>query len=205
MLLRCFCFCFLLQFHGCWWETLGLVDCLALCMSRPNIIADHITMVVDSLLNKILLCTRVGLVSEGSGNPFFWPYVFVWSSSFPEDQSHSLDLLRHNMSLLFGQANISWHVMLLLFVLSVRIMGCGCCFFIAVVCALSVCGKYLWKRIACFLREILTLQSNGWAHKTMIWTLNHCNKHYILCQLSSDSCLVRRVSEVNTKMEWSSE
>ncbi len=29
----CFCFCFLLQFHGCWWETLGLVDCLALCMS----------------------------------------------------------------------------------------------------------------------------------------------------------------------------
>jgi len=28
----CFCFCFLLQFHGCWWETLGLVDCLALCM-----------------------------------------------------------------------------------------------------------------------------------------------------------------------------
>jgi hypothetical protein len=54
---------------------------------------------------------------------------------------------------------------LLLFVLSVRIMGSGCCFFIAVVCALSVCGKYLWKRIACFLREILTLQSNGWAHK----------------------------------------
>jgi hypothetical protein len=132
---------------------------------RPNIIADHITMVVDSLLNKILLCTRVGLVPEGSGNPFFWPHVFVWSSSFSEDQWHSLDLLRCNMSLLFGQANTSWHVMLLLFVLSVCIMGCGCCFFIAVVCALSVCRKYLWKRIACFLREILTLQSNGWAHK----------------------------------------
>jgi hypothetical protein len=62
------------------------------------------------LLNKILLCTRVGLVPEGSGNPFFWPYVFVWSSSFSEDQWHSLDLLRRNMSLLFGQANTSWHV-----------------------------------------------------------------------------------------------
>jgi hypothetical protein len=44
---------------------------------RPNIFADHITMVVDSFLNKILLCTRVGLVPEGGGNPFFWPYVFV--------------------------------------------------------------------------------------------------------------------------------
>lgn len=132
---------------------------------RPNIFADHITMVVDSLLNKILLCTRVGLVPEGGGNPFFWPYVFVWSSSFSEDHWHSLGLLRRNMSLLFGQANTFWHVMLLLFALSVHIMGCGCCFFIAVVCALSVSGKYLWKRIACFLREILTLQSNGWAHK----------------------------------------
>jgi hypothetical protein len=95
------------------------------------------------LLNKTLLCTRVGLVPEGSGNPFFWPYVFVWSSSFSEDHWHSLGLLRRNMSLLFGQANTFWHVMLLLFALSVHIMGCGCCFFIAVVCALSVSGREL--------------------------------------------------------------